>query len=114
MKLSFSGSGDLARGGFDLWDVRAVAGSVLGFVQRRCEAGGRPEGGMVHGAGCGPCARLCPHSVSQPGIALQLHDLKTPVCNHYNNELFVLGIEGVGLEHGTRELDKGHTINFTC
>jgi hypothetical protein len=82
----------------------------------RCEAGGRPEGGMVHGAGCRPCARLfsCPHSVSQPGIALQLHDLKTLVCNHYNNELFVLGIEGFGLEHGTRELDKGHTINFTC
>ena len=42
MKLSFSGSGDLARGGFDLWDVRAVAGSVLGFLQ---EAGARPEGG---------------------------------------------------------------------
>jgi hypothetical protein len=48
MKLSFSGSGDLARGGFDLWDVRAVAGSVLGFLQRQVR--GRRAAGGRHGA----------------------------------------------------------------
>jgi hypothetical protein len=54
MKLSFSGSGDLA-------EADLICGTCVPLVNRlglRLEAGARPEGGMVHGAGCGPCARL--------------------------------------------------------
>ena len=70
-------------------------------------------GGMVHGAGCGPCAHLFfpPHSVSQSGIALRLHHVITLVCNYHNNELFILG---VGLEHGTRGLDKREFVGGRC
>jgi hypothetical protein len=85
----------------------------------RLEAGARPEGGWAAwctepGADRALACSSRPHSVSQSGIALQLHHVITLVYNYHNNELFVLGAGGVGLEHGTRGLDKREFVGGKC